>query len=93
MAGRPRRRRASSSSAVAAADDSHIRWSKETSVLRPVSEEDIDDSNWPCYVLTDATVYKKDGKTLANPLLVQFEGPLIVRGFLEVQDHQLSNRE
>ncbi|KAJ4302267.1 hypothetical protein N0V88_002404 [Collariella sp. IMI 366227] len=91
MAGRPRRRRASSSSAAAAADDSHIRWSKETSVLRPVSEEDIDDSDWPCYILTDATVYKKDGKTMANPLLVQFEGPLIVRGLLEVQDYQLSN--
>ncbi|KAL2136390.1 hypothetical protein VTI74DRAFT_4034 [Chaetomium olivicolor] len=91
MAGRPRRRRASSSSsaaAVAATDHAHIRWTKESAVLKPASRE-ISDSEWPCYVLTDATIYRKDGKTLANPLLVHVEGPLVVRGLLEVDEDKI----
>jgi hypothetical protein len=45
--------------------------------------EGIPDNDWPCYVLTDATIYLKDGKTLANPLLVYVHGLMVVRGFLE----------
>ncbi|KAL2257035.1 hypothetical protein VTK26DRAFT_754 [Humicola hyalothermophila] len=89
MAGRPRKRR-SSNSTVATVDDSRIRWTKESAVLKPVPR-DVPDGQWPCYVLADATVYMKDGKTLANPLLVGLEGPFIVRGLLEVDDEYLEN--
>ncbi|KAL2152554.1 hypothetical protein VTH82DRAFT_5738 [Thermothelomyces myriococcoides] len=88
MAGRPRRRRASSPSTTAPPEHSQIRWIKESSVLKPVPE-DVPDSEWPCYVLTDATIYRSDGKTLANPLLVHLEGPLIIRGLLEVDEDKL----
>lgn len=92
MAGRPRKRRASSST-VATVDDSRIRWTKESSVLKPVPG-DLPDCDWPCYVLTDATIYLKDGKTLANPLLVHVHGPLVVRGLLEAdEDVVRENRE
>lgn len=87
MAGRPRRRRASNST-VATVDDSQIRWAKESSILKP-SPRDVPDNDWPCYVLTDATIYRKDGKTLANPLLVHLQGPLVIRGLLEVDDDDL----
>jgi hypothetical protein len=91
MAGRPRRRRASSASTAEPIDHSQIRWKKESSVLKP-APRDISDNDWPCYVLKDATVYRKDGKTLANPLLVHLEGPLVVRGILEVaEDEQMHN--
>ncbi|KAL2162625.1 hypothetical protein VTH06DRAFT_6461 [Thermothelomyces fergusii] len=88
MAGRPRRRRASSTSTTAPPDHSQIRWTKESLVLRP-APQDVPDSEWPCYVLTDATIYRSDGETLANPLLVHLEGPLIVRGLLEVDEDKL----
>lgn len=91
MAGRRKRR--ASNSTVATVDDSHIRWAKESSVLKP-APQNITDNDWPVYVLTDATIYRKDGITLANPLLVHLQGPIVVRGFLEVEeDELLHNRE
>ncbi|KAK3296892.1 uncharacterized protein B0H64DRAFT_113059 [Chaetomium fimeti] len=88
MAGRPRRRRASSTSTTAELDRAQIRWAKESSVLRP-TPRDMPDNDWPCYVLTDATIYRKDGRTVANPLLVHVQGSLIVRGLLEVDEDKL----
>ncbi|AEO63448.1 uncharacterized protein THITE_2108723 [Thermothielavioides terrestris NRRL 8126] len=93
MAGRPRRRRASSTSTVASPDRTHYkRRVKESAVLKP-APRDIPDSEWPCYVLTEATIYRRlrDGKTLvlANPLLVHVEGPLVVHGYLEVDEDKL----
>ncbi|KAH6641613.1 hypothetical protein F5144DRAFT_643045 [Chaetomium tenue] len=88
MAGRPRRRRASSASTPADADPTQIRWAKESSILKP-TPRDLPDNDWPCYVLTDATIYQKDGRTLGNPLLVHLQGPLIVRGLLEVDEDKL----
>ena len=61
---------------------------KELAVLRP-RPEDIPDDDWPGYVLNDATIYRKDGKTLANPLLLSLEGNLVVRGQLEIDDPDL----
>ncbi len=58
---------------------------KESAVLLP-RPEDVPDDDWPGYVLNDATVYRKDGKTPANPLLLSLEGNLVVRGQLEVDD-------
>ncbi|KAK4241434.1 hypothetical protein C8A03DRAFT_12313 [Achaetomium macrosporum] len=81
MAGRPRRRRASSASSVETGH-SHIRYSKESFILKKAVRQGPD-NEWPCYVLTDATIYRKDGKALANPLLVNVQGPVVVRGFLE----------
>jgi hypothetical protein len=82
MAGRPRRRRSSSASSIETGHSSQIRYWKESRILKPASR-DVPDVDWPIYVLTDATIYRKDGKTLANPLLVNVQGPMVVRGFLE----------
>lgn len=80
--GRPRRRRGSSAS-IDSTDDRRRRWTRELTILKPVSPGTPDDQ-WPSFaVLTDATIYQKDGKTLANPLHVDLEGPFIVRGKLE----------
>lgn len=88
MAGRSRRRRASSASTTGVVGSSQTRWAQESAILKPKPQDSHSDS-WDCYVLTDATIYRKDGKTLANPLFVDVEGPLIVRGFLEVDDPEL----
>jgi len=60
-----------------------MRWFQESSILKPVDRR-VPDQDWPCYVLHNAAVYYKDGKTLVNPLLVQLHGPFIVRGILEL---------
>jgi len=49
------------------------------------------DSEWPTYVLEDAVIYRSDKKTLANPLFVHLEGPLIVRGRVEVDSDNQQN--
>ncbi|KAK3685557.1 hypothetical protein B0T22DRAFT_465976 [Podospora appendiculata] len=85
MAGRRSRR--ASVSTTATIDHSRIRWTKESSLLKPVGKHE-DEADWPCYVVTDAMVYHKDGKTLANPLYVGIEGPLIVRGKLEEPEEE-----
>lgn len=66
---------------------------KESSLLKPRPPK-VSTNDWPSYVLSDATIYRSDGKTLANPLLVQLEGSLVVRGCAEVDDANLfSNRK
>lgn len=83
MAGRHRRK--VSNSTVATIDTSRTKWLKETDILKPLPLEqrgEADSEDWPCFVLTDATVYLKDGKRLANPLLPN--QPWVVRGKLEV---------
>lgn len=91
--GRPRRRRGSSAS-IDSTDDRRRRWTRELAILKPVTPGTSDDL-WPYFaVLTDATIYQKDGKTLANPLHVDLEGPFIVRGKLEpVEDGDDEARE
>jgi hypothetical protein len=79
--GRPRRRRASDAQ----------RWVKENTVLKPVTPGS-DDSTWPVFVLKEATIYRKDGRTLANPLMAHLEGPYIIRGVLEVDDSEHYSR-
>lgn len=85
MAGRRRR---VSNSTVATFDLSHASWMDETRVLQPLSSNSEDSNDWPCFVLKDAVVLHKDGKRLANPLLIDTEGPFIVRGKLEVDREQ-----
>ncbi len=55
----------------------------EKAVLYPVSKA-IHPDDWPCFVLERAVVYGKDGKTLVSLLDAELEGPLTVRGRLEV---------
>jgi hypothetical protein len=55
----------------------------EEDVLLPVSPK-IHPDNWPCFVLNDVVVYGKDGKTPASLLHAELEGPLVIRGKLEV---------
>ncbi|KAI1262512.1 hypothetical protein F5Y18DRAFT_152364 [Xylariaceae sp. FL1019] len=79
MAGR--RKRASSTSTVATIDQSNITHYQETAILKPAPPtQHFDD--WPCFTLTDAAVYHRDG-TFANQLNAELEGPFIVRGVLE----------
>lgn len=56
---------------------------KETSVLKPVSATTHPD-DWPCFLLSDATVHARDGN-LFNQLEVDMFGPFIVRGKLEIE--------
>jgi hypothetical protein len=100
MAGRPRRHRASSTStatsistsAGTASNSTQIRWVNESLLLKP-RPQDVPANDWPTYVLNDATVYRKDGKTLANPLLLPLEGSVVIRGRIEADDNVLSNRK
>lgn len=84
-AGRPRR---DSNSTVASIDSSEIQYLDETAVLKPLQSDDLDDSNWPIFVLTDAVVYRRtpDGKPgdIANACNVDLEGPFIIQGKLDV---------
>ncbi|KAK3326319.1 hypothetical protein B0H66DRAFT_617285 [Apodospora peruviana] len=82
MAGRRRR---PSNSAVATVEELHHRYLKETNVLKPTSPN-TPDNEWPCYVLTDAMVYRSDCKTPANPLHVHLEGPMVIRGTLQIDE-------
>ncbi|EPE05731.1 hypothetical protein F503_08262 [Ophiostoma piceae UAMH 11346] len=59
-------------------------YAPETSVLMPTKE--ASNVEWPGYVLSDAVVYRPDGKTMANALLINQEGPFIIRGRLEIDD-------
>ncbi|KAI0525478.1 hypothetical protein F5B22DRAFT_590121 [Xylaria bambusicola] len=56
---------------------------KETSVLKPVSPSTHTD-NWPCFLLSEATVHMRDG-SLMDLLNVDLFGPFIVRGKLEIE--------
>ncbi|RYP91446.1 hypothetical protein DL770_002385 [Monosporascus sp. CRB-9-2] len=86
MVGRPRKQRAPSVSTVATVDDNAIRYLRESTVLKPVPASAHTD-DWPCFLLADATVYHRNG-SMANLLHVDLEGPLIVRGRLEVDKDQ-----
>ncbi|KAJ4417408.1 hypothetical protein N0V82_006175 [Gnomoniopsis sp. IMI 355080] len=90
--GRPRR---DSNSTVASIDLGEIPYLDETTVLKPLQSDELDDNLWPNFVLTDAVVYRrtKDGKPgeIANLCNVDLEGPFIIQGRLDVDlsdDHQ-----
>lgn len=59
----------------------------ESNILKPKDPTKIEDE-WPIFVLSDAIVYRPDGVTMANAVLVAQEGPCIVRGRLEVEDEE-----
>jgi hypothetical protein len=64
----------------------------ENLLLKPADQQ-IDPDEWPCYVLKDAIVYRKDGKTPTNLLHTELEGPFILRGQLKVSKEQKANRK
>lgn len=78
--------RKQSDSTVQTVDETALEYYREDSVLKPVSARAHTD-DWPCFLLTNATIFHKDG-TLANLLHVDLEGPLIVRGKLEIEKDQ-----
>jgi len=84
------RRRKASTSTVETIDKTSFPWTKETSILYPFSET-LDDNSWPIFVLTDAVVYQKDGRTFGNPLFVDKVGPLRVVGKLEITEDDPEN--
>jgi hypothetical protein len=55
----------------------------EEDVLLPVFKQ-LDPDEWPCFVLNEAVVYGKDGETPASLLDAELDGPMVVRGRLEV---------
>jgi len=55
----------------------------EEEVLQP-APWGISTDDWPIYLLKDAVVYSKDGKTPANLLHAELEGPFSIHGKLEV---------
>jgi hypothetical protein len=64
----------------------------EGSVLKPTPKNQKSD-DWSCFVLRDAVVYHQDRQRLANPLLVQDQGPFIIRGKLEVAEKEQGRRK
>jgi hypothetical protein len=89
----PGHRRKVSNSTVATVDNSRTKWLPETAILKPLKNIEANENSdqWPCFVLTDATVYLKDGKRMANPLLP--DGPFVVRGQVHVDDKEKDQRE
>ncbi|KAI0403247.1 hypothetical protein F4802DRAFT_572889 [Xylaria palmicola] len=85
MAGRTRRTTSASASAstAATANQESVRHYRETSILKPVSPSTHSD-NWPCFLLSDATVYAHNG-ALVSQLDVDALGPFIIRGRLELE--------
>lgn len=62
----------------------------ELSILKPVASL----NEFPTFVLDDAVIYRKDksGKlVVANVCNVNLEGPLVVRGKLEVEHDLVSH--
>ena len=64
----------------------------EDYILQPVSPK-VNTDDWPCFVLNGASVVGKDLKTPVNLLHAELEGPLVVRGLLEVDKEFLHLRE
>lgn len=54
---------------------------KEDKVFKPVSL-DVQEDYWASFLVSDATIYKADGKTIGNLLTAESEGPYIIRGSL-----------
>ncbi|CAK7230902.1 hypothetical protein SBRCBS47491_007747 [Sporothrix bragantina] len=63
------------------------RYQPESAILKPKDPTAVED-DWPIFMLNDAVVYRPDGVTMANAILVAKEGPCIVRGRLEVDDKE-----
>lgn len=84
------RRRKSSTSTVATVDQDPSSWTEELKVLKPY-KPGILDNDWPMFILDDAVIYEKGGKTLGNPLLVHKVGPMVIRGTLEVTEEDEQN--
>jgi len=93
MAGRRSRSDAESDSdsSVQTIDESRLLWRPETEVLKKTRPRLPPDS-WPIFALNEATLYKQDRKTLANALEVDFDGPFIVRGRVEMEDKLQAQR-
>lgn len=93
----PGHRRASNSTVEtvdSAGGNSRPTYHNETTILRQLKDipDNADSDNWPCFVLSNATVYHKDGKRMANPLLALPEKPIVVRGKLEVDQMEPDER-
>jgi hypothetical protein len=63
----------------------------EEDILLP-SIEDQPPDDWPCYILENAVVYNEDGKTHANLLHAELNGPFTIRGSLKVPKQFRSRR-
>ena len=63
------------------------RYQPELAILKPKDPTAVED-DWPIFILNDAIVYRPDGVTMANAILVAKEGPCIVRGRVEVEDKE-----
>ncbi|KAF3025827.1 hypothetical protein E8E14_014693 [Neopestalotiopsis sp. 37M] len=87
MVGR-RRLRAASTSTVATVDEQSITYIQESQIVRPANGTQPND--WPCFLLTEAAVYNKDGQ-MANLLEVDLEGPFMIRGIMVVEPDQSSS--
>ena len=89
MAGRRSRR--DSDSSVATVNERNVLWKKETEVLRK-KKASLEPNAWPIFLLNEATVYKKGRKELGNALEMDFDGPFVVRGRLDIETKQQAQR-
>lgn len=68
------------------------KFTNESAILKPADVK-IHPDEWPCFLLGEAVVYGGDGKTLANLLDAELDGPLVVRGQLHLNKDQKHLRE
>lgn len=81
-----------SSSSSCAEDHSQVEYLPEKKALRVDFKVGSAD-DWPNFKLEDGEVFYKDGKTFANLLHTDIEGPFIVRGKLIVANDEVKERK
>lgn len=66
------------------------RVTNESRILKPANIR-VHTDDWPCFALKGVVVYREDGKSLANLLDAELDGPLIVQGQLHLEKGQKSH--
>ena len=62
-----------------------VRWKQESSVVKSVPKH-VEVNDYPIFELRDAEVYSSDGTRIVSALEAEIHGPLIVRGYLVIED-------
>lgn len=62
-----------------------VQWKQESSVVKSVPKG-VHVNDYPIFELRDAEVYSSDGNRIASALEAEIYGPLIVRGYLVIED-------
>ena len=86
-----RRRELSHSPVEPAAIGRQTRPQSELSVFSPIpsNSDDFDQSQ---IIINDAVIYDKTGTAIKNPLHIQLDGPLLMRGWAQPPENDAENK-